>query len=421
MTQVLFRKEALEARRTQWLGGISLAQPLRLWVLTLGASVAALMILLFLFLGSYTRRSTVTGQLVPTKGLITMLAPATGVISQLDHVEGDTLRAGQQLVAVVTPRATPGGGDTQAALEAGIEQRRDGLVSMKAAQQSQLEVQRVGLRAQLAIARRELAQIETEVETRQDQSRIAGETLAKLKQLEEARYVSVLQIKQQESAALEYTAQTQALQRQAIVARRSIVQLEQALRELPDQQKTTQAELRRDLAQLAQERVETQARGALAVSAPVSGMITTQLVKQGQAVQVGQPLLSLLPSNSELEAELLVPSRAIGFIEPGDKVLLRFQAYPYQKFGHQLGRVAQISRSALSPGELVTLIGNSQQNEPFYRITVTLAHQSVTAYGKAESLKPGMLLDADVLGEKRRLIEWVFEPLYSLKGKVGGG
>ncbi|QIL21159.1 HlyD family efflux transporter periplasmic adaptor subunit [Thermomonas sp. HDW16] len=414
MSQLLFRKEALAARRTQWLGAISLAQPLRLWVLTLGAGMAALTVVLFLVLGSYTRRSTVTGQLVPNKGLVTVLAPATGVISQLDHTEGDTLQAGQRLAVVVTPRVTPEGGDTQVAFAQGMEQRHDGLVSMQAAQQSQLQAQASGLRAQLAAARRELAQIETEVATRQDQTRIAGETLAKLKQLEDARYVSVLQIKQQESTALEYTGQAQALQRQAIAARRGIAQLEQALRELPGQQQATQAALQRDLAQLGQERAETEARGALAVSAPVSGMVATQLVKPGQAVQAGQPLMSLLPKNSELEVELLVPSRAIGFIELGDSVQLRYQAYPYQKFGHQLGKVVRISRSALSQGEL----GNAQQGEPFYRITVALARQSVTAYGKAELLRPGMLLDADVFGEKRRLIEWVFEPLYSLQGKV---
>lgn len=52
-------------------------------------------------------------------------------------------------------------------------------------------------------------------------------------------------------------------------------------------------------------------------------------------------------------------------------------------------------------------------------MTVSLARQAITAYGKPEPLKPGMLLDADVLGERRRLIEWIFEPLYSLKGRVG--
>ncbi len=417
MSQGLFRKEALEARRTHLLGGISLAQPLRLWVLALGATVAAVTVLLFLFLGSYTRRSTVTGQLVPSKGLVTVMAPATGVISQVDHAEGDTLLAGERLAVVVTPRATPDGGDTQIVLQNGIDQRRNGLVSLQSAQQSQLQAQTSGLRAQLATIKRELAMIETEVVTRQDQFRIAGETLTKLKQLEDARYVSVVQVKQQESTVLEYIAQTQVLQRQAIAARRSMAQIEQELHELPAQKQAARASLQRDLAQLMQERVETQARGALAVDAPVSGIVATQLVKPGQAVQAGQPLMSLLPAESALEAELFVPSRAIGFIETGDVVQLRYQAYPYQKFGHQLGMVTRISRSALSNGELGTLIGDAEQGEPFYRITVAVIRQSVTAYGKAEPLKPGMLLHADVMGEKRQLIEWVFEPLYTLKGR----
>ena len=153
----------------------------------------------------------------------------------------------------------------------------------------------------------------------------------------------------------------------------------------------------------------------------VTGVVATQLVKAGQAVQAGQPLLSLLPGDGGLEAELLVPSRAIAFIEPGDRVLLRYQAYPYQKFGHQHGTVERISRSALGAAEAGGSIGNGPQGEPLYRVTVALAAQAVTAYGRPEPLKPGMLLDADILGERRRLIEWVFEPLYSLKGRVGDG
>lgn len=418
MTQPLFRPEVLEAKRGSWLGGISLAQPLRLWVLTLAAVVAAITIILFVTMGTYTRRSTVTGQLVPSQGLAIVLAPATGVIARLDAQEGSRVAAGSVLAVVGVPRATLAAGDTQMALEGHMRQRQAGLLSAQEAQQAQLQAQTQGAIAQLAAAQRELRQIESEVATREDQIRIADETLERLRRLEDGQYVSVLQIKQQEAAVLEYTGQMQALQRQAIGTRRLIAQFQQAERELPAQGQASEAGFQREMAQLEQERVQMQASGALVVKAPVEGVVATQVVKPGQAVQAGQPLMTLLPGDGRLEAELLVPSRAIGFIEPGDRVLLRYQAFPYQKFGHQEGRVSAISRSALSTGEVEALIGNARPGEPPYRITVSLKKQAITAYGKQEALKPGMLVDADVLGERRTIIEWISEPLYSLVGKT---
>ena len=136
-------------------------------------------------------------------------------------------------------------------------------------------------------------------------------------------------------------------------------------------------------------------------------------------MQTGQPLLSLLPQGSELQAQLLVPSRAIGFIEPGDKVLLRYQAYPYQKFGQSKGRVLRISRSAINPLESTAFSGNASGSEPLYRVQIALESQHILAYGKAESLLPGMALEAEILGERRKLYEWLLEPLYSLHGRVG--
>lgn len=418
MTESLFRPEVLQAKRGSWLGGISLAQPLRLWVLTTATVVAATVIILFVTLGTYTRRSTVTGQLVPIKGLATVLSPATGVLTQVDVGEGGHVRAGGTLALVTVPRATAGGTDTQVVLEQRLREKQDGLRSLQQAQQEQLQAQLNGVSMQWTVAQRELAQIESEVATRQDQIRIARETLERLRKLEGGQFVSVLQIKQQEATVLEYTGQMQALQRQAIGTRRLIAQLQQARQETPGQLQASEADYRRELAQLEQERVQTQASGALVVKAPVAGVVAAQVVKPGQAVQAGQPLMTLLPGDGRLEAELLVPSRAIGFIAPGDRVLLRYQAFLYQKFGHQEGRVAAISRSALSTGELGALIGNAEQGEPLYRVTVSLARQAITAYGRPEALKPGMLVDADVLGEQRTLIEWIFEPLYSLGGKV---
>lgn len=176
----------------------------------------------------------------------------------------------------------------------------------------------------------------------------------------------------------------------------------------------------RDLALLSQEQAQSTASSEILVKSPVAGLITSRMIEPGQAIEAGQPLMSLLPTGSRLQAQLLVPSRAIGFIETGDSVLLRYQAYPYQKFGHHRGKVARISRSALSTGELGALIGGAQAGEPYYRVVVDIERQSILAYGKKEPLRPGMLLEADILGERRKLYEWVLEPLYSLRGKMSG-
>ncbi|HTQ35679.1 MAG TPA: HlyD family efflux transporter periplasmic adaptor subunit [Steroidobacteraceae bacterium] len=418
MTHDLFRREAIEARRGARLGSISLVQPLRPWLLTGAALLVALLVAAFLLLGSYTRRSTVTGQLQPALGLATVLAPTAGVVSELHVIEGQHVAAGQLLAMLAVPRMVTA---KPFALEVdhSLGGREQGLRSAHDGQLRSIDAQAAGFTAQLAAAREELAQLQAEIATREAQARLDEETLARMRELQERQYVSLLQLRQQESTALEQRGAVQELRRQSAATERSILQLQQSLAEIPGQRKAVEAGTQRDLAALAQERAEMQAPGSLAVAAPVTGVVAAQIVKSGQAVQNGQPLLTLLPGDGTLEAELLVPSRAVGFIAPGDRVLLRYQAYPWQKFGQQRGRVAAISRSALGPAELGALTGTAG-GQPLYRVTVALARQSVTAYGRSEALKPGMVLDADILGESRHLFEWLFEPLYSLRGKIGG-
>ena len=415
MASDLFRSEVIEAHRSSWLGSISLAQPLRLWVMTVFAVLAASAISLFLVVGTYTWHSRVGGQLVPTRGLVTIPAPTEGVMSELAVEEGSIVEEGQRLAVVTVQRVTPNGGDSARAIDDRIRERRESLEKSRVAQEQLMDVQQQGLHEQLAKVRRELIQLEREIKTQEQQVRLAQETEAKLRALYARKVISEQEWREQQSAVLARLSSQQGLQRQAEGVRQKIAQLEQTLSELPVQLRTTMANIDRELAALEQELIGTQSKSALAIVAPAAGMIASQLVKSGQAVQPGQSMFSIVPGDGQLEAELRAPSRAIGFIAPGDRVLLRYQAYPYQKFGHHTGHVIRVSRNTLSSAELGT-----QVQEPSYRVVVALDRQTVLAYGKLEHLKPGMLLEADVLGERRRLIEWVFEPLYSIKGKLTG-
>lgn len=414
MSNDLFRKEVLEAKRSSWLGGISLAQPLKLWLLAGFAVLAAAAIVAFLVLGEYTRRSRVTGQLVPDLGLSTVVSPTGGVVGRLYPEEGAQLSANDPLTVITVPRVTASGSDSLTVIREGLKTRRDSLQSLGEAQTDQIDAQIAGLSRQRTAAQQELSQIENEIATRREQVRLGRETTDRYQRVADEQYVSQVQVSQQRQAVLELTNAQQSLERQATSLRRNLAQLDQTLRELPAQRQGLQATTSRDLAMLDQERVQQEASGELLIRAPVTGLVANRLIESGQAVQAGQPLMSLLPKGSQLQAQLLVPSAAVGFIEPGDAVLLRYQAFPYQKFGHHRGRVIRVSRSA------ITLAGSDGQNaEPYYRVLVALDEQAITAYGKSEALRPGMRLDADILGERRKLYEWVLEPLYSIQGKVG--
>ena len=121
MAQGLFRREVLDQKQTGWMGGFSLAQPVNLRVLSAAAVIVALLVLLYLTFGTYTRRTRVTGQLVPAQGLATVLAPATGVVSRIDVVEGGKAKTGQMLAIVTVPKATLANGETASALSTRIQ------------------------------------------------------------------------------------------------------------------------------------------------------------------------------------------------------------------------------------------------------------------------------------------------------------
>jgi membrane fusion protein len=132
--------------------------------------------------------------------------------------------------------------------------------------------------------------------------------------------------------------------------------------------------------------------------------------------------MSLVPAGSKLEAHLFSPSRSIGFLKPGQRVLLRYEAYPYQKFGNYEGVLTSISRSSMSPSELPAQVAGltrltGTSTEPVYRLNVGLKSQTVNVYGKPVALQPGMLLAADVMIEKRRLGEWILDPVLRAAGR----
>jgi membrane fusion protein len=126
-------------------------------------------------------------------------------------------------------------------------------------------------------------------------------------------------------------------------------------------------------------------------------------------------MLSLIPKDTKLEGELLIPSSAVGFVEVGQKALLKYRAFPYQEFGLYESRIERIDTNTLSKQDSNSPIA---LEEPFYRAIVSIKQHHIVAYGKKWPLKPGMLVDVVILCEERTLLQWILSPIYSIRGSL---
>jgi len=177
--------------------------------------------------------------------------------------------------------------------------------------------------------------------------------------------------------------------------------------------------MRAKISELDQQIAESETRHSVEVRAPGAGYVTAMTRYPGQVVASGERVLTIVPAKSPMRAELLAPSTAIGFIRPGERVMLRYSAFPYQKFGVYEGTVTEVSRAALGPEELKALVPTlplSDQAKTFYRVIVAPDRQDVTVYGQPKPLQASMQVDASVLLEKRPIYQWILEPLYDMRG-----
>ena len=182
-------------------------------------------------------------------------------------------------------------------------------------------------------------------------------------------------------------------------------------------------DITRSLAALEQERTENEARRTTVVTAPYAAVVTGIAAHPAQLVVAGGLLATLIPDGEQLEAQLFASTQQVGFVEAGQRVHLRYAAYPYQKFGMGSGVVESIEQSPYAPQELpsqvIATLGASAAfgSEPVYRIVVRLDAQTIETYGRRQALKPGMVFVADVIQDRRRLYEWLLEPIYGLTGR----
>jgi membrane fusion protein len=411
----LFRKQAIQSHTRFQLGDTKIIRAPGLGFLSLLTTGSVALILAFLIYGSYARKETVVGYLSPESGLVKVYAEGQGTIEKV-HVENNQrVTRGQPLLSVVVSTGHVDGIKPVDLLHQELNVQRDALLQSIKLSARSFELEKAQLEKASKATLFELAQSKAILNLYSKQLELGERKEAALNQLYQQGHLPELEWLTFKNGLLEQQQAFEISRQQHASLELKLVNAEQALQQLPIRSKSTLSELESRISGIRQQQAELLHRGDYQILAPVDGRVTSLQARAGHQLRNQFPQLTILPDGQALVGQLLIPTRAIGFVKPGQTVNLLYDAFPYQHFGVYKGRLLNVSGSILSPGEIS---GPVQIGEPAYIASVKLFDQSIDAFGKSVPLQPGMILHADIVLEDRSLLQWMLEPLYSLRGRT---
>ncbi|MCU6428492.1 HlyD family secretion protein [Enterobacter sichuanensis] len=415
----LFREEALKHHNDTGYGDIVLPASFGMSVCAVATLLIVLCISLFVYYGSYTRKAHLSGIVMPSSGLVKITPQYAGSITRLTASEGQHVIAGESLYHISGEHYNGQGTGTLAAMSLSLKTQYAMLSSQQTLEWRDNSQQQLAIQQRITSLKQQMKSAEQRLSLAAQQAMLAKSVMERYKELAGTHYVSDIEYKQKQ-IDVSTAQQNVEDQRQGLLQLHTAMEAaEDDLNHLIVQGESRKAELDRQLQGIRQQQDELAGQENFTLTAPVSGTVAAVLVRQGQSVRASEPVMTLVPDNARLQIELYATSQNAGFIQLGQRVALRFAAFPYQKFGVQYGIIREISRTTLTPSDLLFVSPVTwKENEGHYRVIVEPEKTFILAYGKKELLRPGMTLEGDVSLDTRHLWEWLTEPLWSLKGKL---
>jgi membrane fusion protein len=410
----LFRSEVLEyqtASSNQFGSPTGVLPPS--WLkLTLLLTAFILAVIVFLFNANMARKETVRGKLRSDGPEAKIYPVEPGIVGAVLVENGDTVAAGAALFEISSERYLADGEKLSASTLEELSRERKSLLEKRASLQEGATL--AGNAAKLAFedALRKEAEAQDQIDILKRRLKTAEKRRDDISELHDKGIIAEPVLNERVEAVsvlLQNLLQVQAL----------LADARSEQRRLGTESQQIQVNLSRDLSDLDQrlsqidaQTTRTNAQKGHTIMAPNSGRITALNARVGEYATPNMPLTIILPEDSQLIAEVYVPSRAIGFIAKGQTVKLQYDAFPYQKFGLAYGEVTLITNTSQTPQELGV---PSRTGEPLYEVRIALEKQTMSAFGKEVMLQSGMELTADIILEDRKLIEWLMEPLLSVR------
>lgn len=407
MNSPLFRQEVIDAGRQRLTGTVIAAVPpsARVYTGFILAVVAALGVLLTF--GSYAKRAQVRGVIAYAQGVARITPPGEAKIEKVHVREGDKIAAGAALLTVSLTQGRDAGGEGVASQLIEIDRQYSELMRQRDLSTVLASTETLSLQNQQKSISQSLESFIRQQRLMAEQVRLNEAQLSRSQRLIKQGAATKAELEEKEAALLTRKLELETLAERIISQREALktIDAQIAARGIGADQSGSQ--LAERMAALSEQRARLLRQDKLQLTAPVSGVVGDLAVRPGQHVDASTVLAAVVPASGALEVQLFAPSSAVGFVRPGQKVRLMFDAFPYEKYGTGSGTVTWVSTVPSAPAGLQ----QTAPGEPVFRVRVRINADQETLRFPAGQLRDGMTLSANLILENRSLWEVFFEPV----------
>jgi HlyD family secretion protein/adhesin transport system membrane fusion protein len=319
------------------------------------------------------------------------------------QVRLDALRLqAERLEALAAGAALPTAG---AATQGLLGPQRAALEARLAAQAAR----RVTLAEQVAQRRSEVAMLMAQAGALDRQVAMFRDELATRQALSRDGLTTRIAVLEANRLLLGAEAEQERVTGQAATAARGLAEAEARLAEAGstalDEARTEAARIAQDIAETeaAIIRLEDRAERVL-LRAPSAGVVRGLAVtRPGTVLAPGALVAEVLPADATLVVDARITPRDIGFVEPGQPVTVKVQAFDFSRFGTVDGVVERISAGSFL----------DEQKQPHWRARIALSQDHVGRNPELARLVPGMIVSAEITTGRKTVLQYLLKPLYA--------
>ena len=411
----MFRQEAINYKK--WRSTAVLISSVPSWLVFSISFTLIMSFILFVTLGSYTRRENIVGEITMQTHPIILTASKSGYISESYIKPNQTVKKGESLFKITLDRISKSG-DTS-------------LNSIKSLQE-QIKGIKYGIQLLHKNEQETITSLNNQIMNNQ---RLYHERSKYLNELEKImnKYFEQVKIyeklfKQGHSSIDEVNDQRSRYFSQKSLyddVKTELIQQESTILNLQNEIEVQKTNFRNQIIRYEIQKsdldirlLEFESVSELIVNSPIDGIVDSISATVGQVVKEGDPLSQLFPvEKGRYQLVMWVPNSVISFVKPNDEINIRYEAFPFEKFGQFKGQIKSISTLPASLQELSfykNIPLETNQNIPLYKIMVDIPDQHINYNQKTLFFMSGMKAEATLFLENRKLYEWMLFPLYQL-------